>query len=338
MTKSAEGASVTGATQSVGSLRTRSPNYPIYGIETALRKVEVLANDFKRFRVPLSAATEKLGFKSPASSAAAQAIAALRAYGFIEVHGSGDSRQVAVSEIAHKILGNHADRPQLLKQAALAPSIHRELFGRFMSPDGLAPDAAISQYLKFDRQAAQFNPEVVDVLIRQFRGTLAFVGINSSGSMSGEKPESSADQVEVGDLVQWESQGVAQFPAPRRVSGLSDDGQWVFVDGNATGIPIDQVKVEKKASEVQMTGHNNATSTTSAVVPPPNPAFQATPPPAPPPTDARQYAMTTDTGEVVVRWPAVLSAEDFESVEAWLEILKKKIKRSVKADGTDEPN
>jgi hypothetical protein len=47
----------------------------------------------------------------------------------------------------------------------------------------------------------------------------------------------------------------------------------------------------------------------------------------------KQDIFTADTGEVVVRWPAVISEADFEDIEGWLDMLKRKIKRSVKSDG-----
>ena len=53
--------------------------------------------------------------------------------------------------------------------------------------------------------------------------------------------------VRVGSYVQWTSQGVAQFTSPRRVVFVSPDGQWVFVDGSGTGLPVGQVTVAKGA-------------------------------------------------------------------------------------------
>ncbi len=44
----------------------------------------------------------------------------------------------------------------------------------------------------------------------------------------------------VGDHVQWESQGVLQFQAARRVTRVEEG--YVFVEGSETGIPIDQVR------------------------------------------------------------------------------------------------
>ena len=44
--------------------------------------------------------------------------------------------------------------------------------------------------------------------------------------------------IEVGDFIQWESRGVAQFADPKAVSKISPDGLWVFVVGSSTGLPI----------------------------------------------------------------------------------------------------
>jgi hypothetical protein len=53
--------------------------------------------------------------------------------------------------------------------------------------------------------------------------------------------------------------------------------------------------------------------------------------------DARRYALTTDTGDVVVSWPANLSAEDFETICGWIDGIKKKIERSVKEEENPDP-
>ena len=52
--------------------------------------------------------------------------------------------------------------------------------------------------------------------------------------------------VKPGDMIQWECGGSYVFPEPRKVSHVedSDMGIFVFVEGNSTGIPIDQVVVK----------------------------------------------------------------------------------------------
>lgn len=46
---------------------------------------------------------------------------------------------------------------------------------------------------------------------------------------------------EAGDYVQWENQGVIMFALARRIEWVSDDGQWVMVEGSKTGLPISQL-------------------------------------------------------------------------------------------------
>lgn len=47
--------------------------------------------------------------------------------------------------------------------------------------------------------------------------------------------------VKVGDLVQWTSNGVDQLKEPRRVTGVSDDGQFAFIEGTKTGVPASEL-------------------------------------------------------------------------------------------------
>jgi hypothetical protein len=57
--------------------------------------------------------------------------------------------------------------------------------------------------------------------------------------------------VEPGDMIQWESRGAFVFQEPQKVSYThnSDMGIYVFVEGTATGIPIDQVVLIKEAKD-----------------------------------------------------------------------------------------
>ena len=46
----------------------------------------------------------------------------------------------------------------------------------------------------------------------------------------------------------------------------------------------------------------------------------------------KQYVLTTDTGDVVIRWPEKMSQEDYFTVATWLDRIKNKMKRSVTDD------
>ncbi len=49
----------------------------------------------------------------------------------------------------------------------------------------------------------------------------------------------------IGDSVQWESQGVLQWQQPRKITSFEQDNRsgrvYAFVDGDATGIPLDEL-------------------------------------------------------------------------------------------------
>lgn len=79
--------------------------------------------------------------------------------------------------------------------------------------------------------------------------------IESGGSDTESRPESenqSEDEprfggAKVGDLIQWEVDGMLQMEKPMRVRLVTDDG-WVAVEGSETGIPMEQVLVEERGT------------------------------------------------------------------------------------------
>lgn len=65
--------------------------------------------------------------------------------------------------------------------------------------------------------------------------------------------EVKSEGIKVGDNVQWTSQGTDQFEEPKKVTKISDDGKFAFVEGSNTGIPIDQLakKGGQNAEEIR---------------------------------------------------------------------------------------
>jgi hypothetical protein len=58
--------------------------------------------------------------------------------------------------------------------------------------------------------------------------------------------------VNIGDLVQWASDGVDQFDTPRcvRATQMQDQQEWAFVEGSKTGMPVSELTVVTSASTV----------------------------------------------------------------------------------------
>jgi hypothetical protein len=73
--------------------------------------------------------------------------------------------------------------------------------------------------------------------------------INTSDAIiAGEKK-----QAKVGDQVQWTSQGTEQLVEPKKVTSVSEDGKYAFIEGSKTGIPIEQLSTIEpiKAEPIQ---------------------------------------------------------------------------------------
>lgn len=162
--------------------RTRSPSYPTFGLEEAIRRAQTLYNagEGQHF-IPLDAIAEHWE-SAPKSSGFLQAIAALKQFGLLEDEGSGENRRARLSNLALDILlhpEGSSERDEALKTAALTPKIHRELWEKY---NGKLPaaDSSIRYYLLRERMEGVFNKDYVDAFISQFRATIAFAGLEQS--------------------------------------------------------------------------------------------------------------------------------------------------------------
>lgn len=150
-------------------IRTRSPNYPAIGLEKSIERSAIIYEQAKSHLIPLQAAFQIWGYKEAAGS---QTVAALKSFGLIETAGEKESRKLRITEIGQMIIRNHPDRASLLKELALKPDIHKEIWEKYQGD--LPVDSVIKNYLLFDRK---FNEESVDSFIAQFRNTLLFANV-----------------------------------------------------------------------------------------------------------------------------------------------------------------
>lgn len=314
----------------------RSPNYPSLDLGKSVQKVTLLYAANKRHAVPVSAALTSMEYGAE-SSTGQQALAALKYFGLVEYEGAGDSRKVKVSERAAKIVGNHSDRENLLREAALSPAIHRELWTKFFTEDGLAPDAAISEYLVYERPEAKFSDEAAGPFIEQFKRTVGVAKLAESATIpttSAGKAEtppvggSGADPAKVGDWVQWTSQGMAQFVTPRKVMRIDEREGEKFAcvlgdDGKEGWIPMSQVALEappQPASGVMNSPLLNPPIVRSAV-----------------PAGMMEEVFTVGDRKIIVQFPTVLTADEMQDVTDWLPILSRKLSRFVKRPEETKP-
>lgn len=215
----------------------RSPAYPSVPLEDAIAKAEIIWKNDKAAPASMGVIAQHLS-SSPKSSGFLQLIATLKQFGLLEEIEGANPRQLKLSRRAVDIFmleEKHPTRLEAIKAAAIAPKAHKDLWNDY--PEGLASDGNVEHHLFTKRK---FQIPAARELIRVFKKTMAYAGLNHSDNFGG------ANQVkppEVNDLIQWTSRGVAQFTEPQRIDRVEPDGEWLFVEGSNTGIPVSEVTV-----------------------------------------------------------------------------------------------
>jgi hypothetical protein len=306
----------------------RSPAYPAISLKQAIDRADQFFQHERRNAASIPAAASHWGYGLKSSGLLTTA-AALKSFGLMdEIEGaSGASRTLRLSELGLLIVldkrPESAERAAAIKRAALMPKIHSELWRRYNGQ--LPSDVELRHRLIFDHW--KFNENTVDDFIREFRQTISFAKLAESDTISTDDEDREEEQKPptpyVGDFVQWESQGQLQFKEPKQIKGFSDDGQWAFIEGSATGVPVKELTVTDPPVDTStpIPGLKG-----NAVTPPPSPF---PPDPVKPLASNRQDVFSLAEGPATFQWPATLSAESFQDLSAWLEILKRKIGRSV---------
>lgn len=227
----------------------KSPSYPSASLGEAIAGVAKIEGVYRRSAADREQAAKLLGY-SGLSGPASKALAALASYGLVESSGKG---MLKVTPLAVRLLypNDDVERQTAIREAATTPPLYKEIWKQF--PDhGVPPEGGVVSYLN----RAGFNPTAVPKAAKAFRATAAFVEelpVNESrrndeaSASESDVPSKRFGGASVGDLIQWESGGTLQFEAPRRVRWISEDGDWLAVEGSDTGMPMDQVTVERAA-------------------------------------------------------------------------------------------
>jgi hypothetical protein len=308
--------------------RHRSPNYPVIGLRKAVERAGQIFTKYRKASVPIHLVQSEWGYK-PYSSSANQCVAALKAFGLVEVDGNGNLRKVTVTDVAYRILGKSLDSKNLLQNAALKPPIYEELWQKYKGEE-FPDDSLIKHYLEWDREEGTFNRDVIDPFIENFRDSFRYAGLLPDGTMRGEEqveiaPEkggNGASSISAGDFAQWTSQGVDQLPEPLRVTGISDDGQWAFIEGKTTGVPMSELSLQNPKGDTPQ--------------PPPNPFYKRADASSLLGPDEVEEKKIFDEGVATLRWPNKLSKESVDDFEYWVEGILRRLRRNAGLPPKDE--
>ncbi len=318
----------------------RSPNYPFVDIQAAISRAKVLYDRYDDHYIPVDEVAGLWGM-SNTSSSVVKILGALSQFGLINDKGKGRGREVKLTDRAVDIFTypeRSAERSAALQKAALAPKIHKEIWGRFQK-DGVLPttDDAIRIYLTRQREEARFNRATVNGFIQQLRRTLTFAGVDGDAKIAaGDTSDEPSDEdegdnggVQVGDYVQWTSQGQDHFKIPRKVLAIENfEGEdFALAEGERTGISMDQLTVmEPPASTTAKTPKqaplNRFFRDGVDVDDPPQPG-------------RKKETYGLEEGDVIVDRPLRISADSYAELEDWFNLLLRKLKRSIGTADTE---
>ena len=274
----------------------RSPNYPAISLETALELAQRIWNKEKRTPLSSQAAAVAMGYNS-LSGTVRPKLSALKKYGILEKSG----KHYRLSKLALDIL--HGTPEQ--KSAAVVEAINNDsLFSMLLRdfPDA-SPDTIRSELITRNN----FSDDGANKCIKAFFASKSLVKTDQIVNNEGDEKA----VIEAGSFVQWSPNGVFQFSEPKLVVGVSDDGEWAFVEDSQTGIPMSELTLEAEAQAPEI-----------KIDPPQNPRYT----PQPIDTSVREET-SLDEGQVTLTWPSNLSAASVEDFEYWVNGLIKKAKR-----------
>jgi hypothetical protein len=291
-------------------VRQRSPNYPVVGLEEALVRVGNLFREDGRAAVSSEIAAKHIGYAT-AHGQAYSVLSALKKFGLLDE----DKGKVSLSQRALELLNlpsNDPRRMQALKDAALSPTIYRELIEDH-AKTGLPGDEALEAELVTYKS---FNPKAVASFVKDFRSTLEFAGLSDFSVLgsSVKVEDEGKKKPKIGDWIQWEHNGILGFAEPKRLTGFSEDGDYAFVEGYNGGLPtIEIIPADPPEQTSPLFGSlfralEHGKDVQGAKM--------------------RQDVCSLTEGEAVIHWPTPLSADSITDLEGWLDLVKRKIKRS----------
>jgi hypothetical protein len=302
--------------------KSRSPDYPAIGLREAIERARrVYESGVYQSPVSKEVFAQQMGYKG-LSGASLPVLSALSKYGLIEGRGN-DTRvsSLAVSIIAHE--PGAAERANAIREAASKPELFAELDSRYVGGVGRTPDQVIRGYLL----TRGFIPPAADAAIRSYRETKALAEAEpvAHNSIGATPVTAAADptNIEVGDLVQVEVDGVLQFAAPVRVRAVQEyEGRpWVFVEGSDAGVLMENVTLEHKE-------HKGPSDSKPPLVPPRLPEDKQAPAEQ---SGFRREVFALDEGDVVLTFPENLSAASFFDLDDHLRIFIRKAQRRAAA-------
>jgi len=168
----------------------RSPSFPAINLETAIRRARELYERERQHLTPIEKIVQHWGYKGM-TGPANLSVAALKKFGLLTDEGKGAERRGRLTHLAVDIIANPdpTARNAAIKQAALMPSAHRELWDRYGNE--LPSDASLRWELVRQRG---FTEGGAEDLIRAYKQTVAFAQLEASDRASRVRDDDTYDE------------------------------------------------------------------------------------------------------------------------------------------------
>jgi len=170
----------------------RSPEFPYVDLKTAVELAEKFRVAEGKHIVPSDSAKKAWGMGLK-SGGARRTVAALGHFGLFAYEGEKDDKKVRLSDVALRILldkqPESPERDELIRRAALTPSIHKEMWEKWGAD--LPSDATIETFLVRDRG---FSGVGASDLMIEYKNTLAYAKLGEGIKMPDPGSDDEADE------------------------------------------------------------------------------------------------------------------------------------------------
>jgi hypothetical protein len=160
----------------------RSPSYPGINLETALERAEKLYTEERTNAAPVNTILDHWGYK-PKSGGGMVALAALKKFGLLLDEGAGENRRARLSDLALRMIRDKRpdsrERQDLIRQAALTPPIHTELWSQIRE-HGWPSEASMEYDLV---QGRGFTEGGAREFIQEFKSTIAYARLGEGDTI-----------------------------------------------------------------------------------------------------------------------------------------------------------
>jgi len=204
----------------------RSPSYPGIPLGEAITRARTIYERDGRNSAPVTAILGHWGYKD-GSGPGTIALAAVKKFRLLADEGDGPKRTAKLTELALRIVldtrEESQERAAHIREAALKPSIHAELWREF---DGVVPsDGTLRHKLVLDRK---FTQRGADEFIQQFRSTIAFARLSESDIISEEHGETEISSSDGGLRTPGKPKERKPMAGVREEAFTLDEGQAVL--------------------------------------------------------------------------------------------------------------